>query len=889
METETGTKTPALKMQERYSLAVFLLVFVVMTVGIAAVGYLSYCNYERQFRAQVESQLASIAELKVDELRDWRHERMADAGLFYQDPAFSEQVQRYLENPADVQAQAALQSWLDKYQAYDQYGRVFLLDVDGVERISSPAAPEPVAVHVTGEIAAILSAGQVTFLDFHRDTADDPIYLALLVPIYAAQDKHPLGLVVLRIDPNAYLYPYLQEWPVPSASAEIALVRRDGDYAVHLSELRFQENAALNLRVPLEDTQRVAVKAVLGQEGIVEGVNYRGVPVIAYMRAVPDSPWFLAPRVDVAEVYAPLRARVWQTVVFFSALVATAGAALGLIWWQQRARYYRGQAQAAEALRQSESKFKAVFENAPIGISLLDTERKLFETNLALERITHITKDGLLAGAYRGRKYLRPDGTEMPPGEFASTRALNEKQPVHDVETGIVTEDGHVIWTQVSAAPLGLPTGRIVVITQDITERKLAEDALRSLSARQQALLSAIPDIIMEVDEDKVYTWANRAGVEFFGEDVLGKEAAFYFEGEQDTYDTVQPLFDGDENVIYVESWQRRKDGEKRLLAWWCRVLKNDSGNVAGALSSARDITERKRQEAEILAAQTELQRLLAEADQSRRALLSVVEGQKRAEEEIRRLNAGLEERVRDRTAQLEAANKELEAFAYSVSHDLRAPLRAMDGFSAALLSQYPEQLDGQGRHYLERIQEASRRMGQLIDDMLTLSRVTRRELSRQQVDLSTLAREIAADLQAQDPQRQVEFVIAEGLAAEADLHLLRIALQNLLGNAWKFTGRREQARIEIGCLSHPVPPPQAGKGREGAAYFIRDNGVGFDMAYAGKLFAPFQRLHRMHEFPGTGIGLATVQRIVARHGGRVWTEAAVDQGATFYFTLGGL
>jgi PAS domain S-box-containing protein len=750
METEAGAKTLALETQARRSLAMFLLIFVLMTAGIAAVGYLSYQNYERQFRAQAESQIASIAELKVDELQDWRHERLADAEMLYRNPAFSERVQRYLENPADVQAQAALRSWLDKYQAYDQYDRVFLLDTDGVERISSPATPEPVAAHLVQEIAAVLSAGQVAFLDFHRDTADGPIRLALLVPIYAAQDEHPLGLVVLRIDPNVYLYPYLQEWPVPSASAEIALVRRDGDYAVHLSELRFQENAALNLRVPLEDTQRVAVKAVLGQEGIVEGVDYRGVPVIAYVHAVSDSPWLLVARIDTAEVYAPLRARLWQTVVFFSALLAASGAALGLVWRRQRVRYYRGQAQAAEALR--------------------------------------------------------------------------------------------------------------------------------LLSARQQALLSAIPDIIMEVDENKVYTWANRAGVEFFGEDALGKEAAFYFEGEQDTYDTVQPLFLGDENVIYVESWQRRKDGEKRLLAWWCRVLKDDSGNVTGALSSARDITEHKQQETEILAAQTELQRLLAEADQSRRALLSVVEDQKRTEEEIRRLNAELEMRVRDRTAQLEAANKELEAFAYSVSHDLRAPLRAMEGFSATLLSQYPDQLDEQGRHYLDRIQEASQRMGQLIDDLLTLSRVTRAALTRQQVDLGDLAREIAADLQAQDPQRRVEFVIAQGLAVEADPHLLRVALQNLLDNAWKFTGKREQARIEVG--SNP------GEGSE-CVYYVKDDGVGFDMAYAGKLFAPFQRLHAMHEFPGTGIGLATVQRIVARHGGRVWTEAAVGRGATFYFTLG--
>jgi len=199
-----------------------------------------------------------------------------------------------------------------------------------------------------------------------------------------------------------------------------------------------------------------------------------------------------------------------------------------------------------------------------------------------------------------------------------------------------------------------------------------------------------------------------------------------------------------------------------------------------------------------------------------------------------------------------------------------------MDGFSAVLLSGYPDKLDEQGRHYLNRIQAASQRMGQLINDLLNLSRVTRGEFITRQVDLSTLAREIAAELQARDPQRKAEFAIDPQMVVQGDAHLLRIALENLLGNAWKFTGPRPQAHIEVGLAE------QAGE----RIYFVRDDGVGFDMTYADKLFTPFQRLHGMREFPGTGIGLATVQRIITRHGGRVWPEAAVDQGATFFFTI---
>lgn len=243
------------------------------------------------------------------------------------------------------------------------------------------------------------------------------------------------------------------------------------------------------------------------------------------------------------------------------------------------------------------------------------------------------------------------------------------------------------------------------------------------------------------------------------------------------------------------------------------------------------------------------------------------------AQEQAQALNQGLRQAV----FELKAVNHELESFSYSVSHDLRAPLRSVDGFSQALLEDCSEQLDASGQNYLQRIRAATQRMGNLIDDLLTLSRVIRSDVRIESVNLSRLASHICAELQRTQLDRQIEFVIKPGLLASGDERLLQVVLENLLNNAVKFTSKHSQARIELGTIVQ----------EDGSlVYFVRDDGVGFDMNYASKLFSPFQRLHGMQEFQGNGIGLATVQRVIRRHGGRVWAESAVESGATFYFTL---
>lgn len=321
--------------------------------------------------------------------------------------------------------------------------------------------------------------------------------------------------------------------------------------------------------------------------------------------------------------------------------------------------------------------------------------------------------------------------------------------------------------------------------------------------------------------------------------------------------------FSGISKTYAMEQRMRCKDGSwKWIVARGMVIEQDERGHALRMIGTHTDFTERR-------AAEVEMARLLEQAEQARA--------------DLRAANEGMESQVRERTAQLERANKELEAFSYSVSHDLRSPLRGIDGWSMALEEDYGARLDDTGRQYLARVRSETQRMGQLIDGMLEFARLGRANLSVRAVDLSALAHTVAQRIRDGQPQRHIEFYITPDLHAQGDQRLLEALLHNLLENAAKFSAMRDPARIELGRVRIADPHTQ----REVDALFVRDNGAGFDMQYAHKLFGVFQRLHRASEFPGTGIGLATVQRIVQRHGGSIWASAAPDAGATFYFTLG--
>jgi len=380
---------------------------------------------------------------------------------------------------------------------------------------------------------------------------------------------------------------------------------------------------------------------------------------------------------------------------------------------------------------------------------------------------------------------------------------------------------------------------RMIGAMLDITERREADEELRQSRRQYETFINATDDIAFLKDDELRYIIVNTASAAFFGrsvEEVVGHTDADLMPEAA----AVECLASdrralGNGGVVVTTERQGDRIYESRKFP----VALSDGRTGIGGY--VRDVTE-----------------------------------QRRAEGKIRRLAADLERRVDQRTAQLEATNRELESFAYSISHDLRSPLRALDGFSEILLEDYGENLDDAGRDYLRRIKGAANHMAGLMDGLLQLSRLNRDELAFREVDLGAMAASTVAELREHDPGRDVVVEIQPDLVAQADPKLMRSVMVNLLGNSWKFTSRHDHARIEVGTTETD----------HGRAFFVRDDGAGFDMRYAGNLFGAFQRLHTADQFEGNGIGLATVQRIVHRHGGAVWAEGEVEKGATFWFTL---
>jgi PAS domain S-box-containing protein len=494
-------------------------------------------------------------------------------------------------------------------------------------------------------------------------------------------------------------------------------------------------------------------------------------------------------------------------------------------------------------LQYKKASLNEIFGAMEDGIIVIDRNGRITEVNHSMEKIIGLSRQDFLGKDILDILFSIADKIENPEKVAALLKEIITKPgKISDEDITLLEPALHI---STRSSPLtdrfGTKSGSVIVF-RDITERKRLEEELRKYKEELEELVKVRTEELA-ASEKKYRALVNHAqvgiGIHQGGKTVFANRqliSMLGFTEEEFIGLPISRLIHPAEVKEVMSRARDRYDGKEVIDTYELRLIRKD-GSVLPAITS----------------------NVVIEYEGNKATLITIVDI---TESKLRK--------------ELEQANQELEMFAYSISHDLRAPLRSIDGFSQALLEDYEEQLDHEGQDYLRRIRAASQRMASMIDAILQLSRIGRYEMRREQVNLSTLAQDITEDLKMADPDRQVEFVIAEGVTVSGDPTLIRVALENLIGNAWKFTRKNENARIELGMMTQ-------GKKH---VYYVRDNGAGFDMKYADKLFAPFQRLHSATEYTGTGVGLASVQRIIRRHGGDIWAESVVDKGTTFYFTL---
>lgn len=493
--------------------------------------------------------------------------------------------------------------------------------------------------------------------------------------------------------------------------------------------------------------------------------------------------------------------------------------------------------------RYQKASLSAIFRAMEDGIVVTGKNKRILEINACVERILGVPRQALLDKdlmdviSILGQRLEDPEGTK----NFIE-KSLGESDQIIEDDIGFREP---VMQLNIKSSPIIGRFGTIssyVMVLKDITKRKEMELELKRYKEDLESLVDVRTQELRK-SEEKYKALVNHAqigiGIHQNFRFVFANEQLkilLGFNEEEITGLAIEKVLHPDEKKLILKRALERYNGLNPVETYDLRMIRKDGSIMPALISNA-----------------------VIDYQGKKATLITIVDT---TDSKLRK--------------ELELANHELEMFAYSVSHDLRAPLRSIDGFSQALLEDYQTQLDEEGKDYLVRIRTASQRMAELINSILQLSRLSRCEMKREEIDLSALARDIAADLKASRPERKVEFIVGERITAIGDIILLRTVLENLLGNAWKFTQKIAEARIEFGVINkeHKV------------IYFVRDNGAGFDMKYEDRLFYPFHRLHSESEFEGTGIGLASVQRIIRRHGGNIWTESAVDQGATFYFTL---
>ncbi|MBN1939300.1 MAG: PAS domain-containing protein [Candidatus Aminicenantes bacterium] len=589
--------------QER-SLGPILLILAVLASSIIAVGFVSFREFESKLRTQAENQLTAVATLKAGELRNWRAGQLADGALLQEDALFADLVSRFLKDPAAARYREELRARLIRYQVYRHYLKAYILDMKGTTRMGVPdSAAGPGISGAPEAVAAVTAREEPMIVDFHRDEENGPIHLSLYVPLYASGprgERGPaIGAVVFRIDPTVYLYPYILKWPGPSATAETILVRRDGDSILYLNDLSHQSGSALRLRFPINRTDMICVQAVLGQEGIIEGKSDAGNPSLAAGRAIPGSPWFIVTRIDLAEIYAPIRQRLWGTLLLLTALLVASSSALGLIWRRQRVRYFRGRAEIGQKLQESLERFELANKATFDVVWDWDLRNDTIWRNDHLQGMFGYRPEELEAGIQSWKSHVHPEDRDRVysgiqavidgGGQFWSDHYRFTHK---DGRFLVIFDRGYVIRDDV-----GKPI-RMIGAMQDLTERIRAEQAVLHSRDLMRYIIEHNRSAVAVHDRDLKYLYVSQRYLDEYKvkeKDVIGKSHYDVFPDLPRKWRDVHQkalagVVSSAEDDPYI-----RSDGTIDWTRWECRPWYEADGSIGGIIVYTEVVTERKK------------------------------------------------------------------------------------------------------------------------------------------------------------------------------------------------------------------------------------------------------------------------------------------------------
>lgn len=823
----------------------YITVFILYSLLVIFLGILNLKVQRANLIRTTAERLESISRYKTDEISNWVKERRSDAVFVNSAGNFQEELNRFLNQPEREGLRQKILRYIAPLIEHYGYEDILLTDSTGKIFISVSADGDSLSDDSKKILLNSFRSSNTRFSSFYYCRHHNRIHIDFYSPVYRVPgDSSTLrAMLLLRMDPSRFIYPLMQSWPISSPTSETLLVEVKNDSVIYLNEVRHLPGSALQLKMPLKNEMLTAARAAKGYSGFTLGIDYRRVEVLAYTRPVKGTPWFMVSKTDLDEALEPLSYWWIRTLPAVMIMILLGFLVLFMIVLQRKKDYFSNLYKLESQRLVLTQHYEMVMQRANDVILLLDEKGTITDCNERALSLYGYTREELVGS--NASKIIDPQAQ----GPYRQHLTVDPPEEGFLYESMHVKKDGTRFPVEVSAQVIYIRGKKYFNgIVRDFSERARYQHMLIQERNRAQNYLNIAGSVIIVLDHTGNVELINKKGSELFGyrqEEITGKNWFDNFitdEMRGAVRGVFAKLMSGEvEGPEFFENTVVTVSGQLLIMFWHNALIRDDNGKVTGTISSGEDVTALRANE-----------------------------------RELARLNMELEERVKMRTEQLETANKELESFSYSVSHDLRAPLRSIDGFSLALLEDQAEKIDDKGRDYLLRIRNASQRMAQLIDDLLRLSRITRQPMNLQEVNISQLAVQICNEL-AETPEYSKHTVkIKEGITVTADNGLMKIALYNLIQNAFKFSSGISDPTVIIDSVI-----------RNGATEIVvRDNGAGFDMRYAGKLFGVFQRLHTPQEFPGTGIGLTIVNRIIQRHGGTISAEGEPGKGASFYFRL---